>query len=136
MHSHSRQCKRALTATFLAAAISITPAASAQAAQHVITPQDPNKATQDATRTRQQNIDSLRGAFSSDKAKQALESAHMNPQEVQNAVAGLNDQDLAQLAQRANNAQMDFAAGNMSDHDLLLILVVVAVVILIIVIAH
>jgi len=136
MHFDPRQSARALTAAVLAAALSFTPTAQAQATQHVISPQELNQATQDAARTRQQNIETLRGAFSSDKAKQALESAHMNPQEVQNAVAGLSDQELAQLAQRTNKAQMDFAAGSMSDHDLLLILVVVAVVILIIIVAH
>jgi hypothetical protein len=48
----------------------------------------------------------------------------------------LNDQELAQLASRATNAQKDFAAGNIDNHDLLLILVGIAVLILIIVAVH
>jgi len=55
---------------------------------------------------------------------------------VQNAVAGLSDEELAQLAQRASTAQTNFAAGNMTDHDLLLILIIVAALILIIVAVH
>ena len=35
----------------------------------------------------------------------------MNPQEVKKAVAGLSDEELAQLASRAQKAQADFAAG-------------------------
>jgi hypothetical protein len=136
MSFNSRQSARALTTAVLTAAISFTSAVKAQAAQHVITPQDLNQATRDATRARQQNIESLRGTLSSEKAKQALESAHMNPQQVQNAVAGLSDQELAQLAQRADKAQMDFSAGRISDHDLLVILVCVAALILIIVAVH
>jgi hypothetical protein len=52
---------------------------------------------------------------------------------VKNAVAQLNDQELAQLASRANKAQSDFAAGRLSDRDLIIILVCIAALILIIV---
>lgn len=131
-----RKSARVFTAAVLAAVMCVSQSAKAQASQHVVSPQDLNQATQDASHARQQNIDTLRNAFSSKEAQKALEDAHMNPQQVQNAVSGLNDQDLAQLAQRAGNAQTDFAAGNMTDHDLLLILVIVAVIILLIVALH
>jgi hypothetical protein len=94
------------------------------------------KATDDASQVRQQNADTLNSLFSSDQAQKALQSAHMNPQEVKNAVAGLSDQDLAQLASRAQHAQNDFAAGSMSNHDLLIILILIAALILIIVAVH
>ena len=57
----------------------------------------------------------------------------MNPAEVKNAVANLSDEEVAQLASRVDKAQADFAAGNMSDRDLILILLAVVVLILIIV---
>jgi hypothetical protein len=60
----------------------------------------------------------------------------MNPQEVKKGVAGLSNEELAQLASRAQNAQNDFAAGNMSDRDLLILLVCIAALILIIVAVH
>ena len=81
-------------------------------------------------------LQTLNDFFSSDQAQKAIQSAHMNPQEVKKAVAGLNDQELAQLASRAQKAQSDFAAGSMGDHDLLLILVLIAALILIIVAVH
>ena len=132
---------RVLTVGILATAIWFNQTANAQAVSaqppsHVVSPQDLAKATQDATQTREQDMQTLRGALSTEKAQKAIEAAHMNPQEVQNAVAGLSDQDLAQLAARTSKAQSDFAAGSMSDHDLLLILVVVAVVILLIALFH
>lgn len=136
MQFHPRQPARVLTAAVLAVIIGFTQTAKAQTANHVVSPQQLNKATQEASQARQQNIEALRGAFSSEKAQKALEAAHMNPQQVQNAVAGLSDEELAQLAQRAHNAQNDFSAGNLTDHDLLLILVIVAAVILIIVAVH
>jgi hypothetical protein len=136
MDFHLRQTARVLTAILLAAVIGFTQTAKAQATDHLVSPQELNKAAQDASHARQQNIETLRDAFSSEKAQKALEAAHMNPQQVRNAVAGLSDEELAQLAQRADTAQTDFSAGNMTDHDLLLILVIVAALILIIVAVH
>jgi hypothetical protein len=57
----------------------------------------------------------------------------MDPEQVKTAVASLSDAELAQLASRANQGQADFAAGNMSDHDLLIIVVCIAALVLIIV---
>ncbi|MFP5248400.1 MAG: hypothetical protein ACLGP3_01065 [Acidobacteriota bacterium] len=136
MHSHSWQMLRAFAVAALATAFAIPQNLPAQATDHVVSPKDLNQATQDATRTRQQNVDTLRGILSSPKAQKAMESAHMNPHQVQNAVSGLSDQELAQLASRAAKAQSDFAAGNMSDHDLLIILIAIAALILIIVAVH
>lgn len=115
------------------AAFTVPKAAFAQDSQHLVSPSDLQKATVDASQSRQQNIDTLNGFFSSDQAQKALQSAHMNPQEVKQAVAGLSDQELAQLASRAQKAQNDFAAGNMSNYDLLIILICIAALILIIV---
>ncbi len=57
----------------------------------------------------------------------------MDPEQVKNAVAGLSDAELTQLAARAQQAQSDFAAGKLSDRDLIIILVAIAALILIIV---
>lgn len=136
MHSHSWRPIRVLTAAVLTTTFAAPNALLAQTAEHLVTPQDLQKATQDASHARQQNLDTLRGFLSSEKAQKALESAHMNPQQVQNAVAGLNDHELAQLAARANKAQNDFAAGTLSDRDLIIILIAIAALILIIVAVH
>ena len=136
MHSDLKQFVRSLSAAALVALFAIPQNMVAQAANHLVSPSQLQKATVDASRQRQQNIDSLNQFFSSPKAQQALESAHMNPQQVQKAVSGLSDEELAQLATRANKAQMDFAAGNFSDHDLLIILIAIAALVLIIVAVH
>jgi hypothetical protein len=57
----------------------------------------------------------------------------MDPAQVKTAVSTLNDAELAQLASRADKAQADFAAGRLSDRDLIIILVAIAALILIIV---
>jgi hypothetical protein len=62
-----------------------------------------------------------------------MNSAKMDPQQVQTAISTLNDQELAQLAARADKAQADFSAGNLSERDLILIILGIAVLVLIIV---
>ncbi len=136
MHSDLKQYARSIMAAALVAVFAIPNNAVAQAANHVVSPSDLAKATVDASQQRQQNIDTLNQFFSSEKAQRALESAHMNPQQVQKAVSGLSDEELAQLSSRASKAQSDFAAGNFSDHDLLIILVCIAALVLIIVAVH
>jgi len=98
-----------------------------------VSPTALQSAAADASRTAQQNRDTLDRFFSSGKATKALEASHMNPQQVRSAVAALNDRELAQLATRASKAQSDFAAGRLDDRDLLIILVAIAALILIIV---
>jgi Flp pilus assembly protein TadB len=122
-------------AVFLAA-MAVPQSLAAQAGQHLVSPDDLQKAAVDASQIRQQNVDTLNHFFSSDHAQKALQSARINPQQVKEAVAGLSDEELAQLASRAQKAQNDFAAGNMSDRDLLIVLVCIAALILIIVAVH
>ncbi|MFP5276221.1 MAG: PA2779 family protein [Acidobacteriota bacterium] len=136
MHSHIRQSARLLTAAVLAALMGYTQTARAQATQHLVSPQELHNATQGATQTRLQDQKTLRDFLSSPEAQKALQSAHMNPEQVQNATASLSDHELSQLAARARNAQSDFAAGSLNDHDLLIILIAIAALILIIVAVH
>ena len=83
-----------------------------------------------AARTRQQNRDSINALLNSGAAKK-LGASQL--ERVNAAVSLLNDNELARLAARAEKAQADFAAGRISDRDLLLILVGLAALILIIV---
>lgn len=126
-----RQSVRFLIACLCIAFFTISPDLLAQA--HVVTPSDLQQEMARATQTRQHNVESLQRFLSTPAAEKALKSAKMDPQQVRTAVATLSDQDLAQLSSRAEKAQADFAAGRISDRDLLLILVGVAVLILIII---
>ena len=136
MHTDLRQFAKVLTATALVTIFAIPQSLVAQSTEHVVSPTELQKAVVDASQKRQQNLDALNQFFSSEKAQRALESAHQNPEQVKNAVASLSDDELAQLASRANKAQTDFAAGRMDDHDLMIILVCIAALILIIVAVH
>jgi hypothetical protein len=133
MHFDPKQFVRALTAGVLVMVLTIPQGLFAQAAQHVVNSSELQKAAVDVSRVRQQNLETLKEFFSSEKAQSALKAAHTDPEQVKKAVASLSDDELAKLASRAQKAQADFAAGHLTDRDLIIILVVIAGLILIIV---
>jgi hypothetical protein len=99
-----------------------------------VNPADLQKEVLAAAGARQRNIETITGFLSSTTAAQkVLGSVGINPAQVKTAVSSLNDQELARLAARAEKAQADFAAGRMSDRDLLYILLGIAALILIII---
>ena len=131
MFSSSRQSIRVLIACFFAILFAIPPDILAQ--DHVVKPSELQQALVKATQTRQQNLDNLQNFLSSPLAEKALKSAKMDPEQVKIAIATLNDEDLARLSSRALMAQTDFAAGRLSDRELIWIIVAIAALILIIV---
>lgn len=133
MHFDSKQVSRVVTAFVLAAVFALPQNLLAEGAAHVVSPSELQQAAVQASTVRQQNVEQVRQFISSEKAEKALRSARMNPEQVKNAVSTLNDAELAQLSSRVQKAQTDFAAGSLSDRDLIIILVAVAALILIIV---
>lgn len=133
MHFNVKRFVQVMTAYVLATIFAIPQSLFAQAAQHVVTSADMHKAVVDASKARQQNLDNVKKFVSSEKARHALESAHLNPEQVKNATASLSDAELARLASRVDTAQAEFAAGTLSDRDLIFILIGIAALILIIV---
>jgi len=103
------------------------------AQNHIVSPAELQNALSAATQARQKNIETIRGFVSSPAAEKALKSAHIDSRQVKDAVSRLDDSELSQLASRASKAQSDFAAGRLSDRDLIIILVAIAALILIIV---
>jgi hypothetical protein len=82
---------------------------------------------------RQRNEQQLKSLLSMPEMQQAMKSKGIDAQQVTSAISQLNNADLAQLAARSAKAQKDFAAGDITNRDLLLILLGAAVLILIIV---
>jgi hypothetical protein len=100
---------------------------------HVVNSGDLHNQMVIASQSRQHNLSIVQQFLSSANADKALKSAHMDPVQVKTAVFTLNDQELEQLAARTQKAQADFAAGTLSDRDLLIILLAIAALVLIIV---
>ena len=119
------------TACILFTLFAVYPARGTQ--NHVVSPAEIQSAAVAATSARQHNIATVTEFLSSPKAKQALQSAHINPTQVKTAVSNLSDEEVAQMASRVDKAQADFAAGRMADRDLILILLALVALLLIIV---
>jgi hypothetical protein len=105
--------------------------ARAQDNHHVVSLSDLNKDAARPAQTRQSNEEAVRTLLSSEPGQKALKTANLDYQKVDKAVGQLSDEDLAKLAERSRKAQNDFAAGRLSDRDLLwIILIIVAVLII------
>lgn len=133
MGSLLRQFLRISTACMLVTVFAVPQSLVAQAQVHLVSPGDLQQQLLAAGRTRQHNLATVQRFLSTNAAEKAMASLHADARQVTSAVSSLSDAELANLAARANQAQTDFAAGNINDHDLLIILIAVLVLILIIV---
>lgn len=122
MHFRAKMCISllAIAALFVAAGIP----ARAQDQQHVVSLTDLNKDAAKPVQTRQANEQAVRTLLSSEQGQKALKSAHLEYEKVDKAVGQLSDEDVAKLAERSRQAQADFAAGRISDRDLLWIIII------------
>ena len=106
----------------------------AQPAQdHVVSSQALQQQLEAATAVRQQNIETVQNFLSSPVGQRAMQESHVTPLQVKTAIPTLSDEELSSLATRVSDAQTKFAAGTMSNRDLLIIAVAVLVIILIVV---
>src|SRR5499426_2324709 len=118
----------------IAACLLLTICATGILAQtHVVSPSEIHKELVNSAQTRQQNLQKVKNLFSSDETRKALEAARISPERVDAAVSTLSDEELARLASRADKLDQDFAAGRLSDRDLLIVIVGIAALVLIIV---
>jgi len=131
MCSLARRCGRGLTACVLATLFVVPTNLMAQT--HVVSSADLQKQTVTASESRESQLQTVNRFLSTPAAEKAMQSAHMDPVKVKTAVSTLSDEELARMAKRADKAQTDFAAGNMSEHDMLLVILGIAALILIIV---
>jgi hypothetical protein len=103
---------------------------------HVVSLPDLQKQVVAVTQSRQQNVEKVRSFLSSQVAEQTMRKTHIDSGRVKAAVPNLSDDELAQLAARADKAQRDFAAGYLSTRDIALIILGVAVLILLVVLVR
>lgn len=102
-------------------------AASLPAQDHVVKPGDLRKALVAASQQRLDNIGRIQSLLAGENARRALAAAGLEPGKIRQAVAVLDDEELARMAARAEELQADFAAGDVSDRTMLYVLPIVAV---------
>ncbi len=131
MHCGLKQYARILLTGVLVLAFAVPPSVLAQS--HIVSSTELQKQTVAVRETREQNVEKVQKLFSTKEGQQALKTMHANGDQVTAAVSHLDDAELARLAARADKAQADFAAGTLSDRDLIIIILAILALILIIV---
>ena len=99
---------------------------------HVVSLDELSKDSASPSETRQANEAAIRQVLSSDAGQRVLQSAKVDYTKVDQAVGQLSDGDVAKLAERSREVQQDFAAGSLTDRDLLVILIIALLVIVLI----
>jgi CHASE3 domain sensor protein len=105
---------------------------AAQDKDHVVSLDELKSDSAKPAQTREANEAEVRQLLKSEAGQQALKQANVDYAKVDKAISQLNDDDLANVAQKSREADRDFAAGGLT-HTL--IIVIVLIVILIIVLA-
>ncbi len=134
MHFRVKMCVSMLAIALLFGLAGVP--AGAQDKQHVVSLSDLNKDAAQPAQTRLSNEEAVRSLLSSEQAQKAMKSANLDYQKVDKAVGQLSDEDLAKLAERSRQAQRDFAAGRISDRDLLWIIVIALAIIVLAIALH
>ena len=127
------RCSLWLLATLILLTLLTVPQSVRAQQQHVVSPAEIHRELVNATQTRRQNREKVRELFASEKVQKALQAAGLDPGQVNSGVSTLTDAELARLAARAELVRADFAAGRLSDRDILIIILGIAALILIIV---
>lgn len=104
------------------------------AQSHIVSTEDLNKDVAAAAASRERNITKVDQFLASPNAQRALKAAHLNVEEVKNAVSVISDDDLTRLAERSAKAQRDFAAGSLTNQQLTYIVIALATAVIILVI--
>lgn len=123
----------ACTFTFAGLIFFGAPVLQAQQAEHAVSSEALRQDVQKSAEARQANETAVRQLLATDAAQKVMQSSHVEYKKVDEAVSQLSDEDLARLADRSREVQNDFAAGNISDRDLLIIVLCIAALVLIIV---
>ena len=119
-------------ALFVAA---IFPVMSAIAQEdHVVPLAELHRDAAAVTSARQANLEKAQHFFSSEAAQKALQSVHLDGNQVKAALPLLGDDELARLASRAGQLETDFAAGALSNLELTYIVIALATAVIILVI--
>ena len=131
-----RTLTRALAVALVMTLTGISGPAQAQDRQHVVSLNELSKDSGTMAETRQANEAAVRQLFASEPGQKALKSANIDYAKVDRAVGQLSDEDVAKLAGRSRQVQHDFAAGRLSDRDLLVIVIIAVLIIALIAALH
>jgi hypothetical protein len=125
------QSTRVVISCILVSLFALSP--NLQAQTPVVSQAEIHKELVNSSQTRQKNLEKVKQIIATGAAQKSAAASRIDPARVNAAVSTLSDAELAQLAARADKVQSDFAAGRLTERDLLLIILGFAALILIIV---
>ena len=128
MKLHSRQTWAILTA--LSTMLTFLNPRVVFAQEHVLPLSELHRQLQSSAGQRARNLADLQRVLSLPPAQDALKKANANPGQIQKAIAQLNDEEVARLADRARAAEKDVEGGFIVGILALIGLVVVILVVL------
>ncbi len=128
MKPYSRQTWAVLTA--LATTLTFLNPRVSSAQEHVLPLTELHRQLQSAAGQRARNLADLQRVLSLPPARDALKKAKVNPGQMHKAIARLNDEEVARLADRARAAEKDVEGGFIVGLLALIGLVVVILVVL------
>src|SRR5262245_4324410 len=126
MHLDLWQSTRIVVGCILISLFAFSPNINAQTP--VVSQAEIHKTLVNTSQNRQKNLEKVKQFISTGPAAGKVDAVRVNA-----AAATLSDAELARLAARADKVQSDFAAGRLSERDLLFIILGFAALILIIV---
>jgi hypothetical protein len=129
---------RPLVITLILFTLAVLPLISQTTSDHIVPAPDLHQAVRAAAQARQDHLTRLDKFFSSEPARKAFETVKLDPAKVSQALAFLNDDELARLAAQSEKIQHDVAAGALTNQQITYILIALgtAVIILVIVAAR
>lgn len=113
-------------------AFSVALPLQAESSNHIVSNHVLQQRVQAQSATRQRNIQTVTSFFSTPLAQRAMRTEHINPSQVKRAIPTLSDSELASLSSRANQAQQQFSAGELSTNQMLLLIIVLLIVVVLV----
>lgn len=110
------------------------PAACMASEDHVISIPELRQQIASSAQIRDANLEKTRALLSSPQVDKILRGAKMDPDKIQDGVAGLSDDELAHIASRADKIQADITAGALTNQELTYIVIALATAVIILVI--
>jgi hypothetical protein len=127
---------RALAVVFVASLAGGVALGQTKDKQHVVSLGELSRDSAAPTEARQTDEAAIRHLMMSEAGQRALQSAKIDYAKVDKAVGQLSDEDVAKLAARSRQVDHDFAAGSLSDRDLLVIVIIAVLIIALIAALH
>jgi len=99
----------------------------------VVTQDELKQALVNAANTRKENLEQVKSFFSSDPARKALATAHLDSNRIQKGLPALSSEELAKLAAQTRQIQNDFAAGSLTNQQITYILIALGTAVIVLI---